>query len=310
MAITSTGYDGSITETQWSKLVPLAGGSHYGVSGANDWKVTTHASLDRGVNIATGSGWGHGVLDTSDAVASLQGGTISSGTRWDMVVARRNWAGTGGATTFVLIAGSSSKALPSRNTNPGTLDDQPIALVQFTAGNTAATAIVDLRCWSRNGGMVARDTLALNYLFHLGAQIKISGALWSCVPDGAGNPVWSTSATDGAVTVFGAGSGLAGALNPSSNFLVQAGTQTATTDGAGFSRVTFPKPFPNGLLTVILTNGDSAIDRAIGTVMVMSVAGAPWNNGTAADAVYAVTTANGTARPNQLHRVNYIAIGW
>jgi hypothetical protein len=130
MAITSIGYDGSVNESQWAKMVPLVGSSHYGVSAPSDWKVTPHATLDRGVSIAAGSGWGQGVLDTSDATVSLQGGSVSSGSRWDMVVMRRSWAGTGGSSTFALIAGSASMVLPTRNNTPGTLDDQPIALVR------------------------------------------------------------------------------------------------------------------------------------------------------------------------------------
>ena len=179
MAITSIGYDGSVNESQWAKMIPLVGSSHYGVAGSADWKVTAHATMDRGLNIATGAGWGHGVYDESDATVSLQAATVSSGSRWDMVVMRRNWSGTGGSSTLVLVQGGATKALPSRNTTPGTIDDQPIALVRFTAGQTAVQEIIDLRCWARNGGLVARDQLALTYLNQPGARVKVNGEMWS-----------------------------------------------------------------------------------------------------------------------------------
>jgi hypothetical protein len=83
-----------------------------------------------------------------------------------------------------------------------------------------------------------------------------------------------------------------------------------TSDGAGYSRVTFQKPFPNGLLTVITTNGDSSIDRARGKQFTMPISGIPWDNGRLNDFVYVVQGENGVNYGNQLHRVNWIAIGW
>lgn len=334
MAITSIGYDGSVNEAQWAKLLPLAGSAHYGVAGANDWKVTPHATLDRGVTVATGSGWGQGVLDTSDATVSLQGATIGSGSRWDMVVARRNWAGTGGVTTFVLVGGSASKVLPARNTTPGTLDDQPIALVQFTAGSTAATAIIDLRCWARNGGLAARDELVLTYLKEPGANVDINGTTWACNLDINGAPTWSYEHVMGRIPLFGASvAGLGSApingqgANPqtlindgTTHFLVQAGSNVNISDGSGYARITFQRPFPNGLLTVLAFNGD---DWATGGSTMFASAGNIWGAegyGTQSSWVYSVLNQPASAfgsgsltmgrRPGWNHRINWIAIGW
>jgi hypothetical protein len=293
-------------------MIPLVGSSNYGVSGPNDLKVTPHATMDRGVNIATGSAWGYGVLDTSDATISLQGATVGSGTRWDLVVVRRNWSGTGGSTTVVIVQGTASKVLPSRNTTPGTIDDQPIALVQFTAGQSAPTAIVDLRCWSRNGGLVARDDLALTYLKEPGASIMISGIQWNCELDSNGNTVWTTF-RGGYAPLFGVGPGINGDPTGNTQFLIQAGSTVQRTDGAGYGRITFPKQFPNGLLTVIITNGDSWASEGA-HVMVEGNNGF-WGvsgNGSRWDVVYMVRRwigVNEMAR-NLWHRVNWIAIGW
>jgi hypothetical protein len=336
MAITSIGYDGSVNEAQWSKLIPLAGSSHYGVAAGQDWKVTPHATLDRGITVATGSGWGHGILDTSDTTVSLQGTAVSSGSRWDLVVARRNWGGAGGLTTFVLVTGSSSKSLPARNTTPGTLDDQPLALVQFTAGQTAPTSVVDLRCWARNGGMTARDDLALTYLKMPGAQIMVNGTQWNCELDANGNPSWSTFVM-GRIPLFGGSVGaLAGAagsnpqnmINGGQQFLVQAGTNVNYSDNSGYARLTFQKPFPNGLLTVIAMDGD---DWAGGGSLTYASAGGVGGGGgvfgqagfgSTTEWVYALrsqpASVNGTGSLvigrhgalNKIHRINWIAIGW
>lgn len=190
MAITSIGYDGSVNEAEWAKMIPAVGSSSYGVKDTADWKVTPHATMDRGVNIAVGSGWGHGVLDTSDTTVSLQGATVGSGSRWDCVVMRRNWSGTGGLSEFVLISGSSTKQIPSRNTSPGSLDDQPIALVRFDAGQTAPQEIIDLRCWSHNTGMAARDDLVRNYLNKPGTAVTINRATWRYVVGANDIPEW------------------------------------------------------------------------------------------------------------------------
>jgi hypothetical protein len=328
MAITSIGYDGSVNEAQWSKLVPLAGSSHYGVAGAPDWKVTPHATLDRGVSIATGSGWGHGVLDTSDATVSLQGTTVSSGSRWDLVVARRNWGGAGGLTTFVVVPGSASKTLPARNTNAGTLDDQPLALVQFTAGQTAPTAVVDLRCWARNGGMMAKDDLALIYLKMPGAQVMINGAQWNCELDANGNTSWTTFVS-GRIPLFGgtdaaldgpAGSNPMNMINAGQQFLIQTGTTVQRSDPSGYARITWPKPFPNGVLYVSGFNGDDYALQMGGLVIASSGGGQIFGTESFGNKNSWVYVLHGYStgyndgplirKGNTLHRINWIAIGW
>jgi hypothetical protein len=321
MAITSIGYDGSVNESEWAKMIPLVGSSQYGVFGAGDFKVTPHATMDRGVNIATGSAWGHGVYDTSDATISLQGASVASGSRWDLVVVRRNWSGTGGATTVAIVQGTATRALPARNTTPGTIDDQPLALVQFTAGQTAPTSIVDLRCFSRNGGLVANDDLALTYLKEPGASVMVSGVQWNCEMDGNGNPSWTTFVS-GRIPLFGApdkaldgpaGSNPMNMILGGQQFLIQAGSTVQRTDGSGYARITWPKIFPNGLLTVILTNGDSW--ASTGAHLVVEGNASFWGSsgtGSRWDVVYMVRywlNNNDMAR-NLQHRVNWIAIGW
>lgn len=194
MAITSVGYDGTIDEAQWAQMIKKVGSSDYGVVDGTDLRVTAVAGADRTVSIAPGTGWGHGVLDTLDANATIALDTVSSGSRWDLVALRRDWTGAAGTTTVVKVNGSSAQALPTgRLTGPGTVDDQPLALVKITAGQTQPSAILDLRCFAGNGGMAARDETVLTYLKQPGTSININGAVWNCYLDGNSNAVWGRS---------------------------------------------------------------------------------------------------------------------
>lgn len=318
MALTSIGYDGTVDETAWTRLMGKTAGCAYGVLGASDWKVTAHPTLARGIVIGTGHGWGHGVYDINDATVSLQGADILSGTRWDMVVARRNWTGAGGSTSFVLITGTSTKALVSRNVSPGTMDDQPLALVQYTGGTTAPTAIVDLRVWPGNGGMYAADLMARDYNTQIGSRLVIGGEDWVSVVSATGIQQWQRQSALQSVQLFGVGGTLVGG-NPvaaTSSFMIQSGSSIVTADGAGYGRITFPTPFPNGLVTIMVQNGDSSVDRSFGHVVTLTVAGTPWNTGTKDGFAYSVAVEDsaGTHRTymcaGMLHRCNWIAIGW
>lgn len=176
MALTSVGYDGSVDELEWALLTSSVG-AEYAVRGAGDWRVTTVSGLDRTVSIAAGSGYGHGVLDTTDAAEQVQLSTVASGSRWDTIVARRNWSTN--TTTLIAVQGTSSQGVSaSRLTGPGVQDDQPIALVQVTAGQQLPTGIVDLRCWHGNGGLVAASQDALGYLTAPGTVAWIAGVPW------------------------------------------------------------------------------------------------------------------------------------
>lgn len=153
MTITSYGYpavgasSGNIDAVAWSQLQEELGVA-YSVQGLSDWAVTVVAGLDRTVAIAAGKGYGRGVFDVNSAPVNVQLDTVAgTGTRWDLIVARRNW--TTPVTVFTKVNGTAVAGIPTgRNVGPGALDDQPIALVQITGGQTAPTAVIDLRTWA------------------------------------------------------------------------------------------------------------------------------------------------------------------
>jgi hypothetical protein len=197
VTFTSHGYDTTTgnpyTEISWAEAHPVIGSGRYGVKSAPDWAVSAVTGADRTVSIAPGFGYGSGVIDKTVANDTIQLDTISSGSRWDLIVARRDWTPTAGETKFMKINGGSTKAIPGgRLMTPGGIDDQPLALVQVTAGQTQPTAIVDLRCFANNGGMVAKDDLVKGYLNQVGTEIYINGTEWRYIVGANDVPEWVT----------------------------------------------------------------------------------------------------------------------
>lgn len=145
MAITSIGYDGTVDEVQWAKLHPAASSRPTLVTVA-DASIVTGAT--RTVRMPAGSWYGFGVYDTSDANVDLVGGAVSSGTRWDTLVLRRDW--TTNTSTFMLLAGTSTKAISAAvQNNPGVVADQVLYLVRFDSALAEAQELADIREFGR-----------------------------------------------------------------------------------------------------------------------------------------------------------------
>lgn len=191
MAVTiadSVGYEGTVDEPDWARLMAYAGGRQYGVVGDGDWKVTA-GTADREVRIAPGMGFGSGVLDRTTTAASLILPAPPSGSRWHLVTVRRDWGAN--ESSFDSIPGGTGTAqIPTRETTPGTADDQPIALVRVQAGQSQVVEIRDLRVWGGYGGAFAADELALQYLAQLGTIISVAGTVWRRELNALGSPVW------------------------------------------------------------------------------------------------------------------------
>lgn len=325
MAIISVGYDGPVNESQWAEMIKKIGSSEYGVVGAGDWKVTGVPATDRTVSVAVGKGWGHGVYDEITANITIQLDTVSSGSRWDLIVMKRDWTGIGGVSAIAKVNGTSTKEIPAaRVKGPGVIDDQPLALVQVTAGQTAPTGYVDLRVWAGNGGLVALDDLAKTYMDAIGTQIKMgqTSQLWNRALGPDGNPYWTATAPDGHLPMVVGNTLAGGAPAPGVSFRIQAGTTVNVFDANGYARITFPQIFPNGLVYIAGFNGD---DWSTGGSLTFASAGSNWGPdgyGTRSTWVYAGRSqeASVTGVGNQnigryamaghIHRINWLAIGW
>lgn len=188
MAITSVGFERAITYAELGVLLQHAG-AQYSVFGADSFAVSVGTG-DRVLNIQPGKAAGQGVLDESDAVVNLTGAPVPSGDRWDLVVLRRNWVGA--VTTPLLVQGGASQVVPSRSTDPGVEDDHPLALVRFSAGQTAAQDIVDLRVWHGDGGCFAKSRMVRDFLTRIGTRIFITDRTYVLTLNSSGAPTWVT----------------------------------------------------------------------------------------------------------------------
>jgi hypothetical protein len=318
LADTNAGFYGTINTTEWAQMAGI--GVRFAVLGTDDLKVTQGAG-DRGLTVRAGEAWGDGVLSAFNTNTALNATAVSSGSRWDTVVIRRTWQPTltpTGTAQLLILPGSSVKAVAplgasatQRKNDPGvTQSDHPIALARFAANSTVVQEIVDLRVWTGSGGgLVAVDETVLTFLNDAGTQVRIGPHTWASTP-GTNGLSWTTTEDPQRVTMYGTGAGLSGSLSGANGFLIQAGTTTQRSNPYGSSspgaaRVTFPRSFPNGVLTVVTTNGH---DAATGFVEYSLT---PSGYGYYRDSfVYMCRDHSGGARVDLQHRINWIAIGW
>lgn len=203
MAIVSKGYERALTYAEHGELLTYAGAS-FSVFGASSFEVIPNPA-DRTLNVQPGRASGRGIVDVSYDVEIVGGDAVPSGSRWDTVVLRRNWADK--TSTVMVLKGNSTKALAaSRQTVPGVIDDHPLALVRFTAGQTSAQEVVDLRVWNGDGGAAANNDFVRQFLERIGSRVTVGSAVWvrQIV---AGVPTWvdaraeiteaTTTGTDG-----------------------------------------------------------------------------------------------------------------
>lgn len=315
MADQHIGYPGSVNSAQLATWIPNVGTAQYHVEGLEDGRVITNGVGDRGITVKKGTIIGDGIVDIFENDVNLNLASVASGSpdRWDMIVLRRTWNATPGASTsvYTIIQGGPNRTLPARNNSKGVLADQPMALCRVRAGQTTVQEIVDLRCWAHNAGMSALDKLVMSYVDQLGSRIDFQGELWQLMPYQEGTVIssrWEQMSKLDHVQLGAIGSVLDGTTPTDMPFSIQAGSTVTSSDGSGYARLNFG--FPNGLLTVLVFNGDGW--AAPDTHYTGAGGGSRWGSqgtGTKATFVYAVWGPNGL-RTDFLHRANYIAIGW
>lgn len=303
MAITTQLYDGAEFEADEVGWAGVTGsfGSDYGVRGLtpntpdeNAGRVTTVPSADRTVAVAPAIFYGHGVRDRSDSTVNVQLPSVPTGqARWFLVAVRRDWQNN--VTTIAAVPdGQASKVIPSqRNANPGVRDDQPLALVQITGGQSIPTAVVDLRCWSGNSGLMAADTLALSYLSRLGSTVIIGGVQWDRLLDAQGSPVW-VERNPNPISV-------AGSTYPYPQ--VKVGDVQVDTNASGDGDIVFPQAFPTQMFTATLT--DATATAVYGAIILKFTA----SMASRSRITFRAYTTTGAVLRNASFRVTYLAVG-
>lgn len=195
MTIVSYGYTGAITPNvpfaYWQMAVGTRG---YWVMSPTDCVVSPNSSGTNQVNISTGWIGANGIVDNVSATETLTLTAPGSGIQYYMIVAHRDWSGSGATTFTAISAGTSVPAtLPSRNTNRGVLDDQPLAIVSVTHGTSIPAIVNDLRMWGGNERLNCFD-MPVNYMAYnqfYGNKIRaVSGTLYEWALNSAGNGQW------------------------------------------------------------------------------------------------------------------------
>lgn len=103
------------------------------------------------------------------------------------------------------------------------------------------------------------------------------------------------------MTAARSGSSFTGANEREAEPWIQGGSHVGTTSAAGGITVGFPSSFPNGVMTVVASNGDSGAgggDEVTADTITLSNFAARWYQ------------PNGSVRTGAPRRTNWIAIGW
>lgn len=189
MAISSTGYPGTVDSVE-AAVRDRFTGTPYGIDGKDDFAVSVLSAVDRTLTVAPGTAFGRHIVDVSDSTEQV--GPLPSTEGWHLIVLRRTWGATN-ASTLTYEAGTTTRAIPAgRNTDPGVIDDQMLALVHVVSGNIVPADTVDLRTWASK--VITTDSaLALSADdYSVGTEAVIGGQRWR-FEDVNGTGVWSAS---------------------------------------------------------------------------------------------------------------------
>lgn len=197
MTITNIGYDGTVGEAAAALLFTDVG-VKYGVGSFLDLQVAVGGTGDRAVTVGPGSGYGSGVRTTFSTSTNLNAALVSSGTRWDTVVLHRDWSGAGGTSSLRINQGGTTKQITQTDATPGTLDDQPLALIRSIAGSTIVQEVVDLRAFASKVHYVASSAAVPFMLPRVGARFYAAdnGHEWAVVGTQTGPSTFTSTFVD------------------------------------------------------------------------------------------------------------------
>jgi len=148
MAITASGFDGSVNETQFAKMMTGAGVSR-SVAGTADYAATAVTGA-RAVTVDPGSAYAFGVIAESDAATVLNMAAPTAG-QWHLLVLKRDW--TNNTIVLALIPGETTSestptfapaTLPALEGTPGVRDDQKLFWLWVNSATTGVK-IIDVR---------------------------------------------------------------------------------------------------------------------------------------------------------------------
>lgn len=154
MTIESWGYTGTITPNDVWAHWQQAAAARYMVASAAGCKVTPVTAGTYQLQVSAGWLGGQGILDRIPGTELVAVEPVTAGIGYSLIVARRDWAapnpvtGRLGRTTIEALPASSNTlpaGMPARQTSPGVVDDQPLALVALAANADVPEVVYDLR---------------------------------------------------------------------------------------------------------------------------------------------------------------------
>jgi hypothetical protein len=195
MALTKIGFTGTVDSLGYAQSSLYQGAAFPVAGGKGDMAVTPGTSLT--ANVAAGRMWAPGVLLTNPAteVVSFDAVTTPGATRWDAVVIRMDWSGSGSA-VITVVKGTAGAAAPQVLPSgvDQTLDatfDVVLALVQLTYGSTLPV-VVPRRLWGHKT-FTAETLSALPppsaALYGMHAWL-VTGEEYRCLSDATNSPAW------------------------------------------------------------------------------------------------------------------------
>lgn len=276
-ALQNGSHSASLFRQAVSSVVPNAGG----VVAAGDLNVTQTGTPSMGVVVGVGRAWVPGTN-----VANFSGFTYSSQAMY--------FALNDASVTLTIAAADPTN--PRIDIVCLTVNDS-----QYTGStnNAVLQVITGTPAASPTAPTAPANTLVL-------ANVAVAANATSI-----GNANITQKATAGVVPVQPAVRAASTAVGSATNLLanlqnnaitpiIQAGTQIVTTGSDGAGSFAYPVPFPNGVISITVVNGD----HSTGGAEVFSVAGSPYTQSTTT--LYMHTSANAVVT----RRVNWIAIGW
>lgn len=193
MAITSIGYPNTIAPGSATALWHAAAGRPYVFPAESQVKPNNPQAGTRRVTLSPGRFSGKGITDYNDALVNLDLPTPAGSSQWFAIVANR-WVDpastpatpipSGDTTSFGWVAGTATKAIPAVTQNPGTFDQQLIALALVESGQQFIRELVDLRAIGEEGGVYTIfDEMALHTIKRPGARAynPLTSMSYECV---------------------------------------------------------------------------------------------------------------------------------
>lgn len=161
MSITSSGYDGTVSEAAWAQASSMWGAPQC-VFEDDDWQCSIGGAGARAVTVSAGTAMAYGVRAINSAPAVVNAASLGSGVRWDTVVLNRLWSTN--TSSLLIRQGTSAQAISSAVVHtPGTEDDQVLALIRIDGGSADVGQIIDLRVMAGKVLMLPSDPSVLAY---------------------------------------------------------------------------------------------------------------------------------------------------